>query len=93
MAQLLESGLATDLEGAYTAAVKLDDELFQSVQAEKAKAEEARRLEEQRKAVSAAKSNAISPRSSTPASTGAGAPKGLRSTIESAFDQHTGGRV
>jgi hypothetical protein len=93
MAQLLESGLATDLEGAYHAAVKLDDALFQSVQAEKAKAEEAQRLEAQRKAVSAAKSNAISVRSATPASTGAGAQKGLRSTIEAAFDEHTGGRV
>jgi hypothetical protein len=93
MAQLLDAGLASDLEGAYNDAVKLDDELFQSIQAEKAKAEEAKRLEDQRKAVQAAKSNVISPKSSTPASGGTSAQKGLRSTIESAFDQHTGGRV
>ena len=93
MAQLLESGLATDLEGAYHAAVKLDDGLWQAEQQAKVKAEEAKRLEDQRKAVSAAKSNAISPKSSTPASTGANAPKGLRSSIEAAFEQHTGGRV
>jgi hypothetical protein len=93
MAQLLESGLATDLEGAYHAAVKLDDELFQSIQAEKVKAEEAKRLEEQRKAVQAAKGNVISPKSATPASGAAGAKKGLRSSLEEAFEQHTSGRV
>ena len=93
MAQLLESGLATDLEGAYHAAVKLDDELFQSIQAEKAKAEEAKRLEEQRKVVQVAKGNVISPKSSTPASGTAGAKKGLRGALEEAFETHTSGRV
>ncbi len=93
MAQLLESGVVTDLEGAYHAAVKLDDELFQSLQAEKVKAEEAKRLEEQRKIVQAAKGNAISPKSATPAAGGAGAKKGIRGALEEAFEQHTSGRV
>ena len=93
MAQLLESGLATDLEGAYHAAVKLDDELWQAEQSAKQKAEEAKRLEEQRKVVQAAKSNAISPKSATPATGAAGAKKGLHDTISEAFEMHTSGRV
>jgi hypothetical protein len=90
MAQLLESGLATDLEGAYKQAVKLDDELWNAEQQAKAKAEEAKRLEEQRKAVLAAKSNAISPKSATPSAGAAGAKKGIRGALEEAFEAHTG---
>jgi hypothetical protein len=93
MAQLLESGLAEDLEGAYTKCVRLDDELWKTEQESKEKALEAKRLEDQRKVVQAAKSNAISPKSSTPAKESAGAQKGLRSTYESAYEQFTGGRV
>ena len=93
MAQLLESGLANDLEGAYHAAVKLDDELWQAEQQAKLKAEEAQRLEAQAKAVKAAKGNAISPKSSTPSVPGAGAKKGLRDTLESAYEEVMSGRV
>ncbi len=93
MAQLLESGLAQDLEGAYHAAIKLDDELWKTEQEAKVKADEALRLETQRKAVLTAKTNAISPKSSTPASTGAGGKKGLRETISSVWDETVGGRV
>ena len=93
MAQLLESGLAEDLEGAYHAAVKLDDELWNAEQQAKVKAEEAKRLEDQRKAVTVAKGNTISPKSATPASGAVGAKKGLRETLSEAFDTHLGGRV
>lgn len=93
MAQLLEAGIANDLTSAYHTAIKLDDELWKSEQESKVKADEALRLEAQRKQVQVAKGNAISPKSATPASTGAGAKKGLRDQLSSNFDEVTGGRV
>lgn len=93
MALLLEAGKAQDLEGAYKLAVRMSDELWQQEQQAKTQADAAAKLEAQRAATQAAKRNAISPKSATPASAGAPAKKGLRATLEEAFDEHTAGRV
>lgn len=93
MGRLLDAGLAQDLNDAYSKALKLDEGLWQAEQDAKKNADEATRLEAQRKATAAAKANAVSPRSATPSSAGAGANKGLRSTIAEAVDQHTSSRV
>ena len=93
MAQLLESGLAEDIPGAYATAVKLDDELFTHEQEMKRKADEASRLEAQRKATAAAKASAVSVKSATPASSGSAPKKGIRANLEEAYDQHASGRV
>ena len=93
MALLLEAGKAQDLESAYKISLRLHDDLWQSEQDAKAKVDAAARLETQRRAVSVAKGNVTSVRSATPASAGTPAKKGLRSTIEAAFDEHVEGRV
>lgn len=93
MALLLEAGKAQDLKSAYEKALRLHDDLWQSEQDTKRKADEASRLEAQRKAVQAAKGSAVSVKSATPASAGAAPKKGLRSQLEEAFDQHASGRV
>mgnify|MGYP001610609254 CR=1 FL=1 len=93
MAQLLETGLANDLEDAYGKAIRLQDDLWKSEQETQRKAEEAERLRVKQQAVHTAKSNAISPRSATPATVGAGAKKGLRDQLSDAFDSVTSGRV
>ena len=93
MALLLDAGKAQDLKSAYSMALRLHDDLFAAQQADKQKADEAARLEAQRKAVAAAKGSAVSVKSATPASAGAAPRKGIRSQLEEAFDQHASGRV
>ena len=93
MALLLEAGKAQDLKSAYSKALRLHDDLWQSEQDMKRKADEAARLEANRKAVAAAKGSAVSVKSATPASAGAAPKKGIRSQLEEAFDAHTTGRV
>ena len=93
MALLLDAGKAQDLKSAYTMSLRLHDDLFAAEQEAKGKASEAARLEAQRKAVAAAKGSAVSVRSATPASAGAAPKKGIRATIEAAFDEHMAGRV
>lgn len=86
MALLLDAGKAQDLGSAYDMALRLNDELWKSTQDAKARADEAARQEAQRAAVRTARSNVSSVRSATPAASATGAKKGLRSTIEDAFD-------
>lgn len=93
MALLLDAGKAKTLEEAYRLTVRMNDDLWQQEQQAKAQADAAAKLEAQRAATLTAKRNAISPRSATPASAGAPAKKGLRATLEDAFDEHTAGRV
>lgn len=93
MAGLLQAGLAQDLQSAYSKALRMHDDLFASEQEAKRKAEEAERQAAQRKAVETARQNQVSPKSATPATTGKGTAKGLRAQLESAFDEHAGGRV
>ena len=93
MALLLDAGKAQDLKSAYSMALRLHDDLFAAEQEAKSKAAEAARLEASRKAVAAAKGSAVSVKSATPASAGAAPKKGIRGTLEDAFDQHMTGRV
>lgn len=97
MAQLLDAGLADDLDSAYTAALAhpRHSELMTSIrkqQDEAAKAETARKAAEQAKL---ARRNAVSPRGATPASAAAGSGKkgSVRSVVEDAYEQHSGDRV
>ena len=62
MAQLLQSGMAEDLQGAYDKAMRLHDDIWQQQQAEQAKAAEL----ERQKALSAKKAKAVSPKSASP---------------------------
>lgn len=93
MALLLEAGKAQDLPSAYDKAMRLHDDLFQAEQDRKRKAEEASRLEAQRKAVAAAKGSAVSVKSATPAVAGSSPKKGIRANLDEAWDQHASGRV
>ena len=93
MALLLDAGKAQDLKSAYSMALRLHDDLFAAEQAAKGKADEAARLDAQRKAVAVAKGSAVSVKSATPASAGSAPKKGIRSQLEDAFDQHMSGRV
>lgn len=92
MAQLLESGLAPDLENAYAKAVRMQDDVWQIEQERllnNARAESTKSLQ-----VAKAKAAAVSIRSASPSSTtvSSGA-KDRRSVMEEAFNQHAGGRV
>ena len=93
MALLLDAGKAQDLKSAYSMALRLHDDLWQAEQAAQGKAQEAARLEASRKAVAVAKGSAVSVKSATPASAGSAPRKGIRGTLEDAFDQHMTGRV
>lgn len=94
MARLLESGVATDLDSAYDKAVRLDDAVFQQVQADQAKAREEEQRRQAAEAVSRAKGKAISTPGTTPAGAGkAAAPKGLRAQLEAAAEGLGGARV
>lgn len=93
MARLLDSEVAQDLPSAYDKALRMHDDLWQSEQESKRKADEANRLEAQRKATAQAKANAVSVKSATPASAGASAKKGLRAQLTEAVESVEGGRV
>lgn len=94
MALLLDAGKAQDLEDAYRKALRMDDELWQAEQETQRKADEAARQDQQRKAVAAARQANVSPKTATPSGAAASAkPKGLRSQLESAFDEHSASRV
>lgn len=88
MAQLLQSGVATDLKDAYDKAIRLNDEVFQRQQSERLKAQEA----ERQKAIAEKKAKAVSPRSASPTGSMAtsGGKKDLRSALSEAFDSVSG---
>ena len=94
MAQLLETGLASDLQSAYEKAVRLRDDVFERYQAEQRQAQEASRQAAAKQAAARARSAAVSPRSGAP--TGSAAPASqqgddLRGLLSAAFDAHVGG--
>ena len=96
MAGLLQAGLAQDLQSAYDAALRLPSHfhLFEAQQQQQRQKQEQERVEAQRKATEAARRNQVSPRTSSPTGMAkTGSTKGLRSALESAFDEHTTGRV
>lgn len=94
MAQLLQSGVASDLQSAYDKAIRLHDDIWQKQQEEARQAELAKAADAQRETVAKAKAKAVSPRSSSPTGmmgTGTGK-KGLRDILAEQFDA-AGGRV
>ncbi len=92
MAGLLQAGLAQDLKSAYDKAVRMNDDLWNSVQQQKTVDAEKQRLENAAAKVNKARASAVSPRSATPigamSSTGK---KDLRSVLEDAVDATLGG--
>ena len=94
MAALLQSNLADDLESAYQAALRhpRHQALWDSIQEqERASTEEARRAAEAQR-VQKAKAKAVSSPSATPSGPGSEEKaKGLRSTIEAAWEAKVGG--
>lgn len=86
MIQLLNSGVAKNLEDAYNKAVRLDEALFDKIQqSQQAKAEAAKR-ESANKAAKAAKAAAVSVRSSTPGVNSATKAQDRRSLLMEQFD-------
>lgn len=92
MAQLLESGMAPDLETAYSKAVRMQDDVWQIEQERllnSAKAESAKTLH-----VAKAKAAAVSVKSATPTNTANNqSAKDRRSALSSAFEEMGGGRL
>lgn len=101
MAQLLQSGVAPDLQNAYDKAIRLHDDIWQQQQdAEKARqAEELRKAEEARQAARQAElarkqAAAVSPKSSSPTGNTAagGGKKDRKSILAEAWDDQAAGR-
>jgi hypothetical protein len=96
MQRLLQAGLATDLDSAYSKALRLNDKLFTQSQAQQRETAEKERRTAADKAAKAAKANAVSTRTATPGSVTAatgGAAKGRRAALEEAFDNATASRI
>ena len=87
MIQLLQSGVAQTLEDAYEKAVRLDPELFDSVQVSRqAELDNAKRVAADRAAKSA-RANAVSVKSSTPGMATKNNAQDRRSLLAEQFDQ------
>jgi len=96
MANLLQSGMASDLDSAYSKALRLHDDLWQQEQAVQRQNAEAQAKTEKDKAAKAAKANAVSTRTATPGAVAAatsGAPKGRRAALEEAFSGVNASRI
>jgi hypothetical protein len=95
MAGLLQSGLAENLEDAYQAALRhpRHSDIYDAQQQQQRDTEEQRKREEAAARVRQARGNAFSTKGSTPGAETGNAAKGLRSQLESAYDEHAGGRV
>jgi hypothetical protein len=89
MAQLLESGIAPDLETAYAKAVRLSDDAWQAEQARQQQAQEAKLKE----AAAAARSRAVSPKTATPSGAVTTGAKDRRSQIAELVEAAGTGRV
>ena len=95
MAQLLDAGLANDLDSAYEAALRhpRHADIFDSMLKQRQEADAAEKAKKAAELARSARRSAVSPRTATPSGTPAGDKKGIRSHIEAAFDQHAEGRV
>lgn len=97
MAQLLETGAATDLDKAYEMALQAPEHsrLTSIMQSQQNQAEEHRKIEVQKKVVQAARANNVSVKSATPMSTGATNSKpSVRESLMEAVEAHrTGAKV
>lgn len=93
MAQLLESGMANDLDSAYEKAVRLDSDAFQAEQQRQAAQQLAQQTTNKVAAAAKARQASVSLKSSTPAGMVTSNPgtANLRGAIEAAFDQVSGG--
>ena len=92
MAGLLQSGMAHDLQSAYDKAIRLNDDVFQKVNATQAQKSEAA----QREKVAQAKAKVLSPRSTTPtasASNGGKSASSAREAIMAAMEAHSSGLI
>lgn len=85
MAGLLQSGVANDLQDAYDKAIRLNDGVFQQVQAEQAKKAEADRQAK----LAEARAKALSPKSTTPTASTSSGGKGnsLRDALAESLDK------
>lgn len=92
MAQLLQSGVASDLKTAYDKAIRLHDDIWQQQQQEAQQAQAKANAEQNQQKVAQAKAKAVSPRSSSPTGmTNSGnGKKDLRSTLEEQFNAMEG---
>lgn len=95
MARLLNAGEATDLDSAYTKAIRLHDDIFQRQQASQREAEETKKRQEADRAAKAARANTVSTRSATPGNVAAkaGVATGRRAVLEDAFNEITASRL
>lgn len=96
MQRLLQAGLATDLDSAYSKALRLNDKLFTQTQAQQRQDADKQRRADADKAAKAAKANAVSTRTATPGSVAtatSGAPKGRRAALEESFEAATASRI
>lgn len=89
MAQLLESGLAPDLETAYQKAVRMNDSAWEAEIARKQQADESQR----QAAATKARAHAVSPKTATPSGVVSTGKKDRASLLSEAFDSHTERRV
>lgn len=89
MAQLLESGMVPDLETAYAKAVRLNDEVWQSMQAGQQQAQES----ERQKAAAAARAKAVSTRTATPSGAVSAGAKDRRSILAEQLEAAATGRI
>lgn len=90
MTGLLQSGMAHDLQSAYDKAVRLHDDVWQQIQADKQAEIAAQRQAELAKK----KATAVSPRSTSPtgSTSASNGKKSLRDTLSEQFDSVSGGR-
>lgn len=94
MAQLLETGAATDLESAYELSLGSPEHsmLTQVMQQQQAQADEQRRIAEKQEAARKARANVVSTKSATPANAGTTNSKpSVRAALEESVAAHLGG--
>jgi hypothetical protein len=94
MAQLLETGEATDLDDAYQQSLERPEHAFltTALQQQQAQAAEAQRVAAVAATARVARTNAVSPRSATPAVAAVSdGKKGVRDSLKAAIDLHAGG--
>ena len=92
MADLLDKGLATELQGAYDIALRLPqhDDIRAADDEAKRKQAEAKRASDAAQQAARAKKNAVSVKSSSPGAAPTEGKKGLREQLSAAFDSHEG---
>jgi hypothetical protein len=86
MIQLLQSGMAESLDEAYDKAIRLDPELFNSIQQAQQAQEAAKKSAELNRAAKAARAAAVSVRSSTPGTNTAPKAQDRRSLLAEQID-------